>query len=268
MRNLEDEFKREFKKEVGVYASKDIYSVPLPVEASKWEVSGTELYFVKGIEDKVFANLNGTIVKKIPSGKEVKKRVIDRAARSFKRNADGTFVYEDVKVPKGAMVVISDKILSVPYSYKGEYGYVDFVKKKDGKIEYFYIVKKENLFKVNQTALAVSVKNMKNYSGMGYQTWRIGMIYLHIIPYKPSSIYVGSKILKTGHTLDYGKEVRSIVSYWEKMKLIPNIKLSSVEDTNLVMKNTEVGYTDYVPYEVLSVGDRELYGSSEEGNAD
>ena len=35
MSNLESEFKKELKKELGVYGAKDIYKIPLPDSASK-----------------------------------------------------------------------------------------------------------------------------------------------------------------------------------------------------------------------------------------
>lgn len=107
---------------------------------------------------------------------------------------------------------------------------------------------------------------MKNYAGMGYRTWRSGVIYLHIIPYRPGSMYVGSKILKTGTSLNYSENIKSILNFWLLRNVIPNITLCTVGDDNLVMKPTEVGYSDFVPYDVLSLGDREIYGSSEEGD--
>lgn len=264
MSNLQDEFKKEFKQEVGVYGSKDIYSIPLPECCNEWYVSGREMFYVQGIEDKYFEKLNGSYVERPPKGTVVKRRKVDRATRSYKRNPDGSYDYEEIKVSQNCVVVISEKNLSLPYGYKKDgYGYVDFVIRK-GKREFLYIVKKENLYKANQTALAISVKNMKNYSGMGYMTWRSGVIYLHIIPYKPNSVYVGSKILKTGVSLNYGAEIKGIVNYWISNNVIPNITLCSVDDGNLVLRPTEVGYADYIPYDVVSLGDREVYGSSEQ----
>ena len=266
MGNLQSEFVKEFKQEVGVYGSKDIFSIPLPDCCKSWYVSGREMYYVQGIEDEVFKGLNNTYVERLPKGTVAKRRKIDRVNRCFKRKPDGSFEYEDIKIPSGSIVVISKVNLGVQFKYKEEgYGYVDFAGKKDNR-KYLYIVKKENLHKANQTALALSVKNMKNYAGMGYRTWRSGVVYLHIIPYRPGSMYVGSKILKTGTSLNYSEDIEKILNFWLQRNIIPNITLCTVGEDNLVMKPTEVGYSDFVPYDILSLGDREIYGSNEEGD--
>lgn len=268
MGNLQDLFVKELKSNIKV-CSKDIYKVPLPNEVSKWYVSGTDLYAVRGIEDRYFSALNKSIVRRVPRGYVVKRRKVDKATRSFMRDGEGKYVYENVSIPNGSMVIVSNKNLNLPYKYKAQegYGYVDFVKSK-GEIDYLYIVPKKVLYRVNQTALAISVKNMKNYCGMGYTTWDMGSLFIHVIPYNPNSNYIGSRILKTGHTLDYSKEINALVSYWEKVQLIPDIKLCKLSDgVNIIMKPTSVGYTDYVPVEILSMGDKEIYGedSSAEG---
>ena len=264
MKNLESEFVKEFKSEVGVFESKDIYSVPLPKSCMGWYVSGRELYYVQGVEDEYFSLLNDNYVGKLPKGTVARKRVVDRANRCFRRDKEGNFVYSEVKLPKDSIVVTSYKNLSIPYGMKFDgYGYIDYVSKPEG-MEFMYYMKKENLFKANQTALALSVKNMKNYSGMGYVTWLMGTVYLHVIPYHPGATYVGSKILKTGMSLNYGSEIREIIKYWTSINFIPNISLSEIENGNLVLKQTEVGYNEYIPYDSLSVGDREIYGSAGE----
>ena len=247
---------------------KDIFKIPLPEEVKYWNISGTDVYKVKGVSDSVFKDLDGDIVKKLPSGTVAKQRVINPVNRLFKTNEDGSYVYRDYPTVSGSMVVRSDRDLEIPFAYwknpKDGYGYVDFVISEDYGMEFMYMLPKDCLYKVNQTALVLSVKDMKNYKGMGYNTWSNGKIFLHVVPYNPNSKYVGSKVLKTGDSLDYSKEIKTIVDFWQVNNIVPEIRLCSLEDgSNLCLKPTTVGYEEYEPVEMLPVGDKEVYGSED-----
>lgn len=257
---------REFRSAVGLRSGhKDIYSVPLPDSVKNWDVSGSYVYAIKGIEEEYFSLLNKTMVKQLPKKYEVKRRIIDKATKSFKKDESGSFVYEDIQVPTASAVVISDVQIGLPYKQyvnppKG-YMYVDFTVDKGSKV-YIYALPKDYLYKVNQTALVVSVKDMKNFWGRGYLTWDSGKVFLHVIPYNPNAKYVGSKILKTGTTLDYSSEVKEIIDYWQKVNLIPNVNLCALSTgENLCLKSTVVGYDSYIPIEPIPVNAGEIYGS-------
>lgn len=268
MKTLEEIFTREFKQSISNVGYKDIYKVPLPDECKSWNVTGTELFAVKGIsdEDAPYNRLNNTIVKQLPSTMSARRRVVDKATRSFAKTEDGNFIYEDYVVPTGSIVVVSSDNIGVLYkgyktASKSGYGYVDFVDTTKGR-EYLYVLPKSVLYGVNQTALALSVTNMKNYSGSGYTTWGNGVIFLHIIPYNPRSKYIGSKILATKCGLDYKYEVRQILNFWQKNKVIPDLRLTVLGDgSNLALKRTAVGYTEYIQIQPLALGDREIYGT-------
>lgn len=266
MRSLEDVFVKEFREATSMTAGyKDIYSIPLPKVSESWEVSGTELYAVKGIEEEYYEKLNLSLVKKLPRDKVAKRRKIDKVTRSFKKDDKGEYIYEDYKVPEGSIVVLSDKQIDLPYSMylknTSGYGYIDFVGSGD-KIQYMYVLPKSVLYRVNQTALVLSVKSMKSYAGKGYQTWNNGVIFLHVIPYSPNAKYVGSKVLKTGTTINYLKEIDAIVSYWESNLLIPSIKLSELQTgVNLALKSISISYDSYIPIEPLPISDKEIFGS-------
>lgn len=273
MKTLEEIFTREFKQSVSNVGYKDIYKIPLPDECKSWNVTGTELFAVKGIgdEEAPYNQLNNTIVKQLPLGTVARRRVIDKATRGFQKGTDGSFVYEDYTVPSGSIVVVSSENIGVLYkgyksATKSGYGYIDFADTPNGR-EYMYVLPKTVLYGVNQTALALSVTNMKNYSGSGYTTWNNGIIFLHVIPYNPRSKYIGSKILATKCGLDYKYEVRQILNFWQKTKVIPDLRLTVLGDgSNLALKRTAVGYTEYIQIQPLALGDREIYGMGEVAN--
>lgn len=257
---------REFRNAVREVGYKDIYKVPLPEEVKTWKVSGTEVYGVQGVEKPYYSDLNRSFVRKLPKDMVAKRRTIDKVTRGFKTNIDGSYVYEDYKVPTGSIVVLSGKKINLPFSeylkpVEG-YGYIDFATTSEGVV-YMYVLPKSVLYKVNQTALVLSVKDMKDYSGMGYTTWNMGKIFLHIIPYSPRSQYTGSKVLKTASSLDYSNEIKLIVDYWQKVGLIPNIGLCKLQDdSNLVTKPTIIGYDEYNPIESLPLSDKEVFGEN------
>lgn len=275
MASLEQVFIKEFKRNIrSMSISKNIYEVPLPKALDEWGISNSEIYAIKGIvssESGYFSGLNNSLVAKPATGVAIKKRKVDLVNRNFARDKDGRFIYEDVKIPKDSVVVISDKNLNLPYGYKCAeegFGYIDFVMNGLTK-EFLYYVPKKYLYLTHQTALALSVKNMKNFCGKGYVTWKYGTIYLHVIPYRHTRSYVGTKILKTGHTLNYEKEVKEIVDYWIANDIIPNISLcNTIAEGNLVLKDTIRGYDDFEPIEEFSLKHIEIYGSSEYSSED
>lgn len=266
--NLESSFVREFRNAVKPAGYKDIYNIPLPTEAKNWYVSGTEMYSIKGITEPYFENLNRTIVRRLPRDKKAQKRKIDPRTRSFARDEKNNYIYEDVTVPSGSIIVLSDVKIGLPNEKRHKpsdgFGYIDFTMSGD-RFEYMYFVPRTYLYRVHQTALALSVKNMKNYEGSGYLTWENGTIYLHIIPYNPNSQYTGTKILKTAYTLNFGEEIKILLNYWQSIGLIPTIALCELQDgTNLVLKPTVVGYEDYEPVDTLPLGDKEVYTGEED----
>ena len=270
MKTLEDVFVKEFKQSVSNVGYKDIYKIPLPEECKTWKVSGTDLFVVKGIgeADAPYNRLNNTIVKRLPQGTVARRRVIDKSIRNFKKDENGAYVYEDYSVPSGSIVVVSSDNIGVLYkgyktASKSGYGYIDFSDTVNGR-EYMYVLPKSVLYEVHQTALALSVTNMKNYAGSGYVTWDNGVIFLHVIPYNPRSKYIGSKILATKCSLGYSEEVSTILSFWQKAGVIPDLRLTVLGNgENLALKKTSVGYTEYIQVEPLALGDREIYGAGE-----
>lgn len=267
MSSLEQVFIKEFKRSIRTQrVSKNIYEVPLPIECSNWNVSGTHQYGVIGISAEsggLFSKLNKTVVDRLPQGAKVRRKKIDLVNKRFVKDSRGNLVYESVRVPQGSVPVISNINLNLPYRYSVDeegFGYIDFIKIGSEK-KFLYYIPKKYLYKANQTALALSVKNMKNYAGMGYVTWRFGTIYLHIIPYNSSRSYIGTKILKTSLSLNYDYDIKCIVDFWVKNGVVPNIKLcNTLSEGNLVLKPTTKGYDEYKPIERKSLAEEgELY---------
>lgn len=261
--NLESEFIKDFHREVVKSTIKNIMNVPLPPQAKEWVVKKEEPLFVKGIEDDFYKGLNSSLVWRLPKNTVVKKRKISKEMRNFQRDSNGNFIYDDVKIPNKSMVCISEISLGLPYGYRAEnFGYVDYTIDKGVK-KFLYIIPRVYLYPVHQTALVVSVKNMNHLEGMAYKTWRMGTIYLHIIPYKPNNSYTGSRILLTKTTdISYSEEINTIVKYWESVGFIPNIQVCETSSGNLVSSFLDSGCEDFTQVDELSLGDVEIYGAN------
>lgn len=266
MPNLEELFIREFNmcKRNGV-VNKNIFAVPLPDEVKDWSIS-KDLVAIKGISDDaagLYKQLNKTVCEIVKPGVAIKKRKVDLIHKNFMIK-DGKYVLEDVKIPSNSKCIISDINLKLPYKYSTKeqgFGYVDFYS-RDNKTKYMYFIPKKYMYRVNQLALVLSVKNMKNYMGKGYWSWDFGTIFLHVIPYRSGRSYIGSKVLATSYKMsDFDSKVETILKYWQDIGVIPSLSLCMTSELgNLAISETVVGYCDYSPVEELSLGDKEVYG--------
>lgn len=273
-KTLEELFIKEFKSNVRVIGTKNVYDVPIPDACKDWlDTVGFEEFAIKGIKKEKFTGLNRTIVRKIPKGYEVKQRKIDKATRGHAKDANGKFIYEDYKIPSGSMAIISDVNLKLDYKYyksaEDGYGYVDFIKKKDGSIKYIYVVPKEVLYNVHRTALVLSMKSsMICYSGKGYTTWNKGAIYLYVVPYSARKRYDASVVLKTkvgSKAQDFTEEIQMLEKYWESVNFIPSIELSNLTTgENLCLKHITINQERvYSPVDMLPISKKEIYGDDE-----
>lgn len=263
--SLEENFKREFKENVKKVGDKNIYRVPLPKSVDTWNVSKAEMYAIKGIElGHKYSGLNQTIVKGLPRGSEAKRRIIDKVHHSFKKDLNGDYLYEDYPVPSGSIVLRSTTDLNLKFSdyiapSADGFGYIDFVN-LNGIKEYLYVVPKQYVYKVDQTALALSVRSMNSYNGSGYLTWGHGTIFLYVIPYKPNRSYDATRILKTKYNTDYSREINEIEVYWQNNGVLPNIELSTLYDgTVLCKKPVNIIENFYEPVEELPLNEKEIY---------
>lgn len=212
-----------------------------------------------------FKPLNETIVMQVPRNKAIQRRKIDKVTRKYATDGN-TYVYEDYKVPTGSIAIISNINLDLPFDWfktdsKDGYGYVDYFMSNNRRL-YIYVLPKEVLYKANQTALVISKKSsMKCYSGIGYKTWKYGMLYLYIIPYNPSTTYAESIVLKTSLSTNYAKERDILVKHWQDLNIIPNLALCKLsDDTSLAESPMGNTYAEYNALELLPLSKKEILG--------
>lgn len=258
MRNLETEFIKEMRDNLPKVGEKSIYDIPLPMSTKGWNISEYALYGVQGITEPEFDKLNKTIVMEYPKGMNLVRKKVDRRTRKFMRDSEGNFVTEPVTVPKNSKAIMSEINLLLRYKHEVQdksFEYVDVINIK-GKVLYIYLVSTKNLYRVSQTALAMSVRKLKCYSGASYKTWKYGLITLAVIPYKPNAKYEGTKILATGVGLNYNEQITEVLKFWQAMDVIPNMRLSQLMDGGsvcVVDYAPTYNVEDFTPMELESV---------------
>lgn len=205
----------------------------------------------------------------LPRGTKVSRRVIDKVTRSYKKDDIGNFLVEDYVIPSGSMVVLSSVKLGIPFNAylrpSEGFGYVDFIRSKDGSVEYLYVVPKKYLYRAHQTALAVSVSNnLRCYEGKGFQSWKNGVVFIKIIPYSPNRSFKDSKILKTGIGLNYSKECQKLLKLWVESGFIPNPSdcILDSDGSNIALTICNPMSEGYIPFDVIPVGEKELYSNN------
>ena len=190
----------------------NIYDIPLPDVHFHRELH--EIAYIQGINTKYYNKLNDSEALIWKEGK-LKRRKFDYRGE-YMLDTEGNVLTEEVTLPQDCIAVVSEIQIGVPYKFKTEesFAYVDMVKRND-KIYYVYIVPKKYCYKINQTALVLNTNKMRvYYQGIGLTLKNGSVIYLYVIPYKPTQKEKGYRVLCSHTDVDYTNEFVAIRDYW------------------------------------------------------
>lgn len=190
----------------------NIYDMPLPDIPFHRELH--EIAYIQGIETEYYNKLNESEAIIWKEGK-LKRRKFDYRGE-YMTDSDGNVITEEVTLPLDCIAIVSEIRIGVPYKFKTEesFAYVDMVK-RDDKIYYVYIVPKKYCYKINQTALILNTNKMRvYYQGIGLTLKNGSIVYLYVIPYKPTQKERGYRVLCSHTNIDYSKEFVAIRDYW------------------------------------------------------
>lgn len=190
----------------------NIYDMPLPDIHFHRELH--EIAYIQGINTEYYNKLNDSEALIWKEGK-LKRRKFDYRGE-YMLDAEGNVLTEEVTLPQDCIAVVSEIQIGVPYKFKTEepFAYVDMVKRND-KIYYVYIVPKKYCYKINQTALVLNTNKMRvYYQGIGLTLKNGSVIYLYVIPYKPTQKEKGYRVLCSHTDVDYTNEFVAIRDYW------------------------------------------------------
>lgn len=222
------------------------------------EVINNDKVYIKGIEEEYFSNLNDTEAI-VWSGGKLKRRKYDYQ-RNYIRDKNGNYVTEDVVIPHDSIAIVSDKRIGVKTDFKSKENFinVEMIQSKEDPsiVRYIYIVPRKYCYKLNQTALILSLNKMRSY----YQGVSLAMtngytIFVYIIPYKPTrNVYKPYRILCTKTDIDYSVELQALQEYWLKRGYIFNPDDCVIEEgykgrDNMAYEVMPIVLDEYVRYD-------------------
>lgn len=220
----------------GVIALTDI-----PIPENNWSIDTHDKVYIRNINEEYFNKLNDTEAI-LWSKPKLIRRKFDHNMEFIMRKDDPTkFEFEDVVLPHGSVAIVSDEKIDVPYStttrtgrkvkYKPSDGftYVDVINKvaPNGTriIKYIYIIPKCYCYKENQAALVISFNKLRSYySGAQVSLTNGQYLYLHAIPYKPTSNTPKNyRVLKTQtSSQEFDEDVSALINYWVSNNIMFN----------------------------------------------
>lgn len=242
----------------------DILNLPIPNGLNNTELS--EGAYIRGIQEPYFSSLNKTVVK-VEKRQVWTKKEYDQHGNIL-TDVNGKPVVKEITIPRDSVVVSSKKNIKLPnvkvvgvskvkYVPAEGYKYIDFEKKKDGTVIFYYAVPKTFVYKLNLCALVIS-KNSRGRQSH-YKGYRIIMqngkyVYIYVIPYRNNK---ACRALSIKASPNFDKEIDYLIGYWEQVGIIFNRQLCEIGE------NSRLGYSyvdgdlnvdDFVPYSE-SLGD-------------
>lgn len=223
MKTAEQIFVQEFKQmQAQLRANNpmfDMYSLAVPKE-SLGDIVKKDMVYIKGIDEEYYNTLNNTEALIWSHGKLCRRKFDYKG--EYIRDDKGNYVTQDVVLPHECIAIISTVKIGVPVKFKPKkaFEYVDCVSrpKADGTKEmcYVYIVPREYCYKLNQTALVMSMNKLRTYYSGASLSLRNGYtLFLYVIPYKPTSTRAKNyRVLATKTDIDYSQEINTLLSNW------------------------------------------------------
>lgn len=208
----------------------NIGDVPIPPNlAEVFAVQDKEQCLVRGITEPYFDKLNEhshTLLGHI----QTKRRKFDYQGNFVYDKKTGEIATVDIDVPRECIAIVSDIMIGLPYSKKENpnYIYVDYTENLNSKGEtvrkYIYIVPRQYCFKLNQTALVISWNkiNRNFFKEVALSLSTGNILYLAVIPYKPTTSERPYKVLTTKVSMNYDAEIDALISYWIQNQVMFN----------------------------------------------
>lgn len=263
MKSAEQIFVQEFKQmQAQLKANNplfDMYSLEIPKE-SLGTITTRDMVIIKGIQEEYYDKLNNTEALIWSHGKLCRRKFDYKG--EYIKDDNGNYVTQDVTLPHECIAIISTVRLGVPTKFKPKqaFEYVDCITRTgaDGKKEicYVYIIPREYCYKLNQTALVMSLTKLRSYySGASFALRNGYTIYLYVIPYKPTTTRTRSyRLLSTKTSIDYSTELQGLMSAWLQMGVLYNPQLCELYEglegrTNISMEEYASSVDEYVRYD-------------------
>lgn len=239
MPSLDEIFYKEFKNSMQIRRGTTPFNMNIPMEKSiTTPIPTRNKAIIRGIGEEYYTQLNYTLANKevvtLIGRQKLKKKVFmpDGRRRMDENNQPKM---EDVTVPTGLAGVISSIKIGVPKAYESNEGlsYVDFIKQKEGKTGYIYLIPKKYLYQVNLCALVMSYNKLRSYYTMVSVNLVNGhSIHLSVIPFKPTYTRDNKpyKIIAVKPNANFDTEICRLLEYWEGVGVMFGRQLTQLSE--------------------------------------
>lgn len=241
MASLDEIFYKEFELMMrirkGISGNINLRDIPMPsgIE-NEFVVEKRDKVIISGIEDEYYGKLNGQECL-LWGRNSMSRRKFDHNGE-YMKDKNGSYIYKDVTCPTDCVGVVSDVSIGVPLKYKTaeKFEYVDMITKTnpDGSKwdKFLYIVPRKYCYKMNQTALVLSWNKLRiYYSGIALSLQNGHIVYMYIIPYKPSDQLKNYWVLHCKTTDDYTEEIKKLRDFWVSHNVMFNPSICSLVET-------------------------------------
>lgn len=233
------EFRQNYLRTIRKFA---LENLPLPKNMHDIDISNQKPEYaeIRGITEKYFDCLNGVRVH-VYSDKTKMARPRVQSDGTVMRDTAGNVVLTTIEVPKGSLVVSTDKKVVIPNLIEDTQGvkkkykpansgfmYITMTnhKQADGNVtrQYYYAIPKEYLYNLNYCCLVVSVKPRQAHAC--YSSLRVLLqngcyVYLSVMPLNKISRRVDEqRIVYQALSCDMEKQIRYLCDFWAQMPVV------------------------------------------------
>lgn len=227
--------------------------------------SGTpkrSLAIIRGIDEPFFSRLNNWTVELV--GRSTLSKRLALSDGSFRKDDKGNYVVTPVPVPNISVAVISSLSIGLLRKYEDGrihnvsdgFKYVDYFV-SDGNKKYIYIIPRSNVYKLNLSALVVSLTHRRSfYKGCKLALQNGRYVYLYVVPFKYRS-YGEEVVVGVKPSINFEKEVSTLLSYWLSIGVTFDLSLTKLDDTLNGVNNVGIldiegtlSYEDFTPFDV------------------
>lgn len=233
------EYRQQYLRNVRKFA---LMNLPLPANMQDIDISNCKAEYaeIKGVTEEFFKELNGVRVHVYPDKtKMVRPRV--QSDGTVMRDTTGAVVLSTIEVPKGSLLVATNKKVVIPsfvqdtqgvkVKYKPKdsgfmYITVSGVKQDDGSVlrQYYYAIPKQYLYELNYCGLVLSLHPRRVQTF--YYSVRLMLqngccIYASVMPLnKISRAVEEQRIVYKALSCDMQKVIRYLFDFWAAQPVV------------------------------------------------
>lgn len=233
MKDINKIFEKDFKNMMGMkqYMTLNgrrghpfnLQEVPIPIKVGKSEEEVENEVYITGLTEPFFDKLNDTEAK-IVEGSDFKKPFYNADGTLYRSKINGEVKYDEIKVKPGFVAIKSPVNIDLkseievrgklrPHNPSSGFYFVNSEKEGNEKW-YIYIIPRENLHKMNYSALVLSYTKINRYYGYKLAFTNGYFVYLFVVPFSNAKRNDNIHVIGVKSDVDFTKELNYLLEYW------------------------------------------------------